>query len=77
MKEGTKQFAKTGPEPIPESYLLCRECDGSWVDARNGSCAHCREHTTSKDFHLCLSCALRERKCQNCSQEIEVNIPTC
>ena len=68
---------KERTEPVPESYLLCRECDGMWVDARDGRCAHCSGQTTSKDFHLCLSCALRERRCQNCSQEIEVHIATC
>ena len=62
---------------LPESYLLCRDCDGTWVDGRNGTCAHCPHPTTSKDFHLCLMCALDEKRCQHCGQEISINISSC
>ncbi len=64
-------------EPLPESYLLCRECDGTWVDSRHGSCTHCSVHTTSQDFHLCLSCALSEKRCQHCGQEMHIHIAKC
>ncbi len=78
MKEGTKQLQRIETAPgVPESYLLCHDCDGTWVDAHHGNCTHCEEHTTSRDFHLCLACALRERRCQHCGEEIQVRITTC
>ena len=64
-------------QPLPESYLLCRECDGTWVDSRDGTCSHCTGHTTSQDFHLCLACALREKRCQHCGDEMVLGITTC
>lgn len=76
MKQLQKQKRESLPE-LPESYLLCRECDGTWVDSRHGSCAHCPMHTTSQDFHLCLSCALREKRCQHCGGEINIRITSC
>lgn len=78
MKEGTKQLTKaTSTEPLPESYLLCRDCDGTWVDSRHGDCGHCEGDTTSKDFHLCLACALRTHRCQHCGQQVHVHITSC
>lgn len=79
MKEGTKQLGEKqcAPEPVPESYLLCRDCDGTWVDSRNGRCAHCPLETQSRDFHLCLVCALRQHKCQHCGQEMQIRITAC
>lgn len=78
MKEGQKQFTRKDDAPmVPESYLLCHECDGSWVDANHGRCAHCEEKTTSKDFHLCLSCALREHRCQHCGEQVRLHIASC
>ncbi len=62
---------------VPESYLLCSECDGTWVDAHHGRCTHCAEHTTSRDFHLCLACALREKRCQHCGEQMQVRIASC
>jgi hypothetical protein len=73
MKELEKQKR---PEPLPESYLLCPECDGTWVDSRHGHC-HCGEHTTSRDFVLCLACALNHQKCQHCGQQVRVRISRC
>jgi len=77
MKQFQKQKREEQQPPLPESYLLCRECDGTWVDSRHGACAHCPMHTTSQDFHLCLSCALAERCCQHCGSEIHVHIANC
>ncbi len=77
MKGGLQKQKQPQQEPIPESYLLCHECDGTWVDSRIGKCAHCSMHTTSQDFHLCLSCALREKRCQHCGQEMHVHITKC
>jgi hypothetical protein len=78
MKQLQKQKQeRQRSEPLPESYLLCRECDGTWVDSRNGTCMHCSVHTTSQDFHLCLSCALSEKRCQHCGQEMHVHIANC
>jgi hypothetical protein len=77
MKEGIKQLSKEkGHDPIPESYLLCPECDGTWVDASNGQC-HCGEHTTSSDFMLCLACALTQHRCQHCGEHVHVKIAQC
>lgn len=78
MKEGHKQFTRKDDAPlVPESYVLCRDCDGSWVDANHGACAHCDGGTTSKDFHLCLSCALREHRCQHCGEQVHLHIASC
>ncbi|MBP6885740.1 MAG: hypothetical protein KBC02_00645 [Candidatus Pacebacteria bacterium] len=76
MRHLQKQKRSQQPE-LPESYLLCPECDGTWVDSRHGSCAHCPIGTSSQDFHLCLSCALHEKRCQHCGQEITVKIANC
>jgi hypothetical protein len=76
MKEGTKQLRKH-EEPVPESYLLCTECDGTWVDSKHGRCTDCPLNTTSKDFHLCLGCALREHRCQHCGQRMHIHITSC
>lgn len=76
MTQLNKEDAKA-PGSIPESYLLCRECDGTWVDSRHGECTACAEHTTSRDFRLCLSCALRDRRCQHCAEQVEVRIANC
>ena len=76
MKELHKQKNKSS-EPLPESYLLCRECDGTWVDSHHGNCAHCAGATTSRDFHLCLACSLRECLCQHCGDQVQVHISQC
>jgi hypothetical protein len=74
---GMKQLEKQKQsEPLPESYLLCRECDGSWVDSRHGKCT-CGQHTTSRDFELCLSCALTKHQCQHCGEHMQVRISVC
>lgn len=76
---GMKQLENKNHEApqLPESYLLCRECDGTWVDARDGQCSHCTHETTSRDFHLCLACALREHRCQHCGDQMHIRITTC
>lgn len=74
MKQLQKQKQS---DPLPESYLLCRECDGTWVDSHHGDCAHCTQDTSSRDFHLCLACALHEHRCQHCGQDIQVHITKC
>lgn len=61
---------------MKESYLLCPHCDGQWVDAHPRTCA-CGKPATSRDFVLCLACALQRRRCQNCGKRVSVKIDSC
>jgi hypothetical protein len=63
--------------PVPESYLLCRDCDGSWVASSHGVCRRCTKQSSSSDFRFCLACALHDHRCQHCGSDIELKIYSC
>jgi hypothetical protein len=76
--EGMKELHKhKRTQELPESYLLCSECDGTWVEAKHGQCHECPHDTASSDFHLCLTCALDQRRCQHCGQRMHIRITSC
>jgi len=61
---------------VKQIYLLCRECDGSMVDAQTRAC-DCGRQTESRDFLFCFACALTKHRCQSCGQHVEVSIASC
>lgn len=73
-RETDTGIAETGH--LKESYLLCPHCDGRWVDANPRLCG-CGQPATSKDFLLCLACALQHRRCQHCGKRVQVRIEQC
>ena len=74
--KGEADTGVAGTDTLKESYLLCTHCDGQWVDAKPRTC-DCGLTASSKDFILCLACALRRRRCQHCGKKVNVRIDCC